>query len=55
MKPVRQFGKLLATICLLLLTVWGTLAIYYSNLPAAVRPWAAGIFAIGSLLSLVGK
>jgi len=27
------------------LTAWGTLAIYYSNLPAAVRPFVAGLFA----------
>jgi len=55
MKTVHLLGKLLATIGLLLLAGWATLAILYSNLPAAARPWAAGIFAIGSLLALIGK
>jgi len=55
MKTVHLLGKLLATIGLLLLAGWATLAILYSNLPAAARPWAAGIFVIGSLLALIGK
>jgi hypothetical protein len=41
-------------LCLLLMAAWASVAILYSNLPAAVRPWAAGIFAIGSLVALIG-
>jgi len=52
---IKGFGKTLVRICLLLLAGWATVAILYSNLPAAIRPWAAGIFAVGSLLALVGK
>ena len=33
---------------LLALTGWSILAIYYSNLPAAVRPYAAGMFGLAS-------
>jgi len=49
MKPVRIFGKLLAGICLLLMTLWGAAAIYYSNLPAGLRMPAAGAFALIAL------
>jgi len=52
---IKGIGKTLVRICLLLLAGWATVAIFYSNLPAAIRPWAAGIFAVGSLLALVGK
>jgi hypothetical protein len=34
---------------------WAVLAILFSNLPAVLRPWIAGIFAIGSLVALVGR
>jgi len=34
---------------------WATIAIFYSNLPVLIRPWVAGVFAIGSLLVLIGK
>jgi hypothetical protein len=37
------------------MTLWAATAIYYSNLPGPLRPWIAGIFAIGSLVALVGK
>jgi len=50
----KGFGKTLIRACLLLLAGWASVAILYSNLPAAIRPWAAGIFALGSLLALVG-
>ena len=50
----KGFGKLFIRICLLLMAGWASVAILYSNLPAAVRPWAAGIFAIGSLVALIG-
>jgi len=34
---------------------WAVLAILYSNLPVFLRPWIAGIFAICSLVALVGR
>jgi len=52
---IKFFGKLSVRICLLLMAGWATVAILYSNLPAAVRPWAACIFGIVSLMFLVGK
>ncbi len=51
----KGFGKVCVRCALLLLAAWAAVAILYSNLPSALRPWAAGIFAIGSLLALVGK
>jgi len=48
-------GKVFCRFCLLAMAVWATTAIFYSNLPAFLRPWIAGIFAIGSLVALVGK
>lgn len=48
-------GKAFIRFCLLLLAAWASVAILYSNLPTALRPWAAGIFACGSLLALVGR
>jgi hypothetical protein len=55
MKRISGFGKVFTRFCLLLMALWATAAIFYSNLPAAIRPWAAGIFAIGSLVALVGN
>lgn len=49
------FGRVLFRFFLLALAGWATVAIFYSNLPVVVRPWAAGFFAIGSLFVLVGK
>jgi hypothetical protein len=43
-------GKSLAGFSLVILAVWGTLAIYYSNLPALLRPATAVIFALISFL-----
>jgi hypothetical protein len=34
---------------------WAVIAILYSNLPAFLRPWIAGIFGIGSLVALVNR
>jgi hypothetical protein len=45
----RVIGWGFLWLVLLLMTVWGGLAIYYSNLPAMVRPVAAGLFALVSL------
>ena len=52
---IRGFGKVSIRICLLLLAGWATVAILYSNLPTFLRPWAAGIFGIASLIALIGK
>jgi len=52
---LKGFGKVCIRVGLLMLAFWAALAILYSNLPAAVRPWASGIFAVGSLLALVGR
>jgi hypothetical protein len=52
---ISGFGKVFMRFCLLAMALWAAAAIFYSNLPAAIRPWAAGIFAIGSLVALVGK
>ena len=51
----KGVGKVIFRCCLLLLAGWASVAILYSNLPAALRPWVAGIFGIGSLLALVGR
>jgi hypothetical protein len=48
-------GKILLQCCLVALAAWGTLALLYSNLPLFARKWAAGLFAVGSLLALVGR
>ncbi len=45
---IRRLLRRIVTIPLLTLVIaWGTLAVYYSNAPASIRPIAAGIFAIG--------
>ena len=53
----KRLFKCLATIlfqfCLFVMMGWATVAIYYSNLPLLIRPWAAGLFAIGSLSRLI--
>ncbi len=48
-------GRVCFRCFLLALAGWATVAIFYSNLPDMIRPWAAGFFAIGSLFVLVGK
>jgi len=45
---VRSFGVAVAFLGLVIVACLGTLAIYFSNLPAALRPIAAGIFALMS-------
>jgi hypothetical protein len=52
---LKGFGKVFFRICLLLMAAWAALAILFSNLPGFLRPWIAGIFAIGSLVALVGR
>lgn len=48
-------GRVLIRSCLLLMSLWAAIAIFYSNLPDSIRLWGAGSFAIWSLLALVGK
>ncbi|MGH9838138.1 MAG: DUF4105 domain-containing protein [Blastocatellia bacterium] len=42
-------GLFLLWLVLVGMTVWGTLAIYYSNLPVSVRPAAAAIFPLAAI------
>jgi len=51
----KGLGKVFIRSCLFLMAGWAAVAIFYSNLPTAIRPWAAGIFAIGSLVVLIGR
>src|SRR5690606_25893933 len=51
----RRFTLTILWVVLFLLAAWETLAIYYSNLPEALRPWAAGLFASVALLVLLWK
>ena len=51
----KGVGHVLIRFCLLAMAGWAVLAILFSNLPGFLRPWIAGIFAIGSLVSLVGR
>jgi len=51
----KFMGKVFLRFSLLAMAAWASAAIFYSNLPAALRPWVAGIFAISSLIALVGK
>ena len=52
---LKDFGTVLIRLSLLALMGWATLAIYYSNLPAWLRPWSAALFAAVSLAALVGR
>jgi len=51
----KWLGKGSIRFCLPLMAAWASVAILYSNLPAAIRPWAACIFAVGSLVALIGR
>jgi hypothetical protein len=46
-------ARSLVWLALLAMTGWGILAIYYSNLPAGVRPYAAGLFGLAALSVLL--
>nr|WP_320017090.1 DUF4105 domain-containing protein [uncultured Desulfobacter sp.] len=52
---VYGLGKAFIQFFLLAMSGWATVAILYSNLPFLIRPWLSGLFAICSLLVLVGK
>jgi hypothetical protein len=45
--------KILLWPMLLAMTGWGILAVYYSNLPAGVRPYAAALFGLAALMILL--
>lgn len=45
--------KALAFTCLVVMAAWAVLAIYYSNLPAGIRPVAACLFGAGSMTAFV--
>jgi len=46
----RYVGWSFLWVVMLLMTGWGVMAIWYSNLSPSVRPWAAGLFGCVSLL-----
>lgn len=50
----KKNGVLILRCSLLAMALWGTVAIFYSNLPAFVRPWCAGIFAVFSIVAIIG-
>ena len=52
---LKLFVNIVILSCLLAMAGWAVLAILFSNLPGFLRPWAAGLFAVGSLLALVGR
>ena len=47
---VRIFALTVAFICLVIVACLGSLAIFYSNLPSALRPIAGGSFALVSMI-----
>ena len=50
----RIIRRMVAVPLFTLAIAWGTLAVYYSNAPAWLRPIASGIFAMGSAAILLG-
>jgi Domain of unknown function (DUF4105) len=53
LKILTVAGKTLLWLVLLAMTGWGIFAIFYSNLPAAVRPFAAALFGLAAVGILV--
>ena len=51
----KGFWKYFFRVSLLAMASWATFAILFSNLPDFLNPWSAAIFAIGSLVALVGR
>lgn len=49
------FGNVFIRCGLLVMAGWIVLATLFSNLPLFLRPWIAGVLAIGSLVALVGR
>jgi hypothetical protein len=50
---LRVLGRLLLGFVLLMMLAWACAAIYWSTLPATLRPVAAGLFGLGSLALLL--
>ena len=46
MNMIRFFGLVVGFVCLVLIACLGTLAIYFSNLPVTLLPFASGSFAL---------
>jgi hypothetical protein len=51
-KLLRWTGRLVLTVFVFFVGLWGALALYYSNLPRALRPWAACLFVVAVLAVL---
>ncbi len=50
---IRFFGLVVGFVCLVLIACLGTLAIYFSNLPAALLPIASGGFALVAVVLIL--
>jgi len=50
---IRFFGLVVGFVCLVLIASLGTLAIYFSNLPATLLPVASGSFALLALILIL--
>ncbi len=48
-RTFQWFGRMAFRLLLLFVALWCALALYYSNLPGVLRPWAAGLFVAASL------
>jgi hypothetical protein len=54
MRIIKLFGILVCILVVILMTGWGALAIYYSNLPgASLRTGLAGGFALATMLAFL--
>jgi hypothetical protein len=53
LKVLTGIMKFFLWLALLAMTGWGILALYYSNLPAGVRPYGAGLFGLAALATLL--
>ena len=52
---LRGVVNIFIRFCLLTMAGWSVLAILFSNLRGFLRPWIAGIFAVGCLVALFGR
>jgi hypothetical protein len=51
-RALRRMGWIALWCFILFVTLWSALALYYSNLPALLRPWVAGLFVTASAATL---
>jgi len=51
---VTFLGKIFIRFCMLIMALWASVALLYSNLPQMLSPWVAGLFGICSLAALIG-